>query len=147
MSKAQKPSLALDLARQAAAAAKAEVQADMTEAAPAAPAQRWQPTNLHEGFGLDGALNQAIKQVAGHFARALHYEGLEVAEVWQNSAAKPQSLPKKAAVKPDAQTADLAVQVREGQSGRVVRGYSAPALLGLFASQQQRNGVVVDGQV
>ena len=145
MAKAQKPSLALDLARQAAAAAKAEVQADMAAADPSP--QQWQPAMLQQGFGLDGALQQAIQQVAGHFARALHYEGLEVAKVGPMGAQKPQVVPKKMAALNATETPDLAVQVREGHSGRVVRGYSAPALLGLFASQQQRNGVVVDGQV
>jgi hypothetical protein len=40
-----------------------------------------------------------------------------------------------------------AVQVQEGKSGRLVRGYSTSAVLGLFATQQQRNGIVVDGQI
>jgi hypothetical protein len=141
MAKPQKPSLALDLARQAAAAAKAEVQADM---APQAPAfQGWKPTEMQGGFELDGALQTAISQVVGHFAKALRHEGLEVGPV----AEKPQRVPTKQAVTPALETPSASVQVREGGTGRVVRGYSAPALLGLFASQQQRNGVVVDGQV
>jgi hypothetical protein len=129
----QKPSLAVDLARQAAAAAKAEVQAE--EAASVAATTRWQPAELGH-FSLHDAVASAVASVSSHLARALHYEGLEVAA----AAPLPHSLPKEEA-------ATIAVQVQEGVTGRLVRGYSTPAVLSLFASQQQRNGVVVDGQV
>lgn len=140
MPKPHKPSLALDLARQAAAAAKAEVQAEMAPAA--ASSQGWKPAQLAV-IELDNALQTAISQVVGHFANALRHEGLEVAPV----AEKTQRVPTKEALTQGAETLAQSVQVREGGTGRVVRGYSAPALLGLFAIQQQRNGVVVDGQV
>ncbi len=127
---AQKTSLAVDLARQAAAAAKAELQPEPTAAA--GSFSRWQPPALPEKFELGRALGQALHQAAGHFARTLRHEGLDVAPAPQGVEA----------------TEQIAVHVKEGGgSHRVVRGYSAPALLGLFASQQQRTGVVVDGQV
>jgi hypothetical protein len=131
MSKPQKPSLAVDLARQAAAAALAEVQETPTSSG--SPHRHWQPASLPQGFALAPALQQAVRQVAGHLGQWLHHEGLEVATTPQPSARSEQ--------------AAAAVQVREQGGGRVVRGYSESAVLGLFASQQQRTGVVVDGQV
>jgi len=130
MANPQKPSLAVDLARQAAAAAMAEVQA---EAPAQATTKAWQPAKLPQGFALAPALQQAVRQVAGHLGQWLHHEGLEVATT-------PQPLPR-------SDSTPTAVQVREQGGGRLVRGYSESAVLGLFASQQQRNGVVVDGQV
>ncbi|MCA3244096.1 MAG: hypothetical protein INF43_02180 [Alphaproteobacteria bacterium] len=132
MSKPQKPSLAVDLARQAAAAALAEVQESPTTAA-GSTSRAWQPATLPQGFALAPALQQAVRQVAGHLGQWLHHEGLEVATAPQAPVRSETTAP--------------AVQVREQGGGRVVRGYSESAVLGLFASQQQRTGVVVDGQV
>ena len=132
MSKPQKTSLAVDLARQAAAAALAEVQ-ETPAAAPGSASRPWQPASLPQGFVLAPALQQAVRQVAGHLGQWLHHEGLEVATA-------PQPLARSESAAP-------AVQVREQGGGRVVRGYTESAVLGLFASQQQRTGVVVDGQV
>jgi hypothetical protein len=44
-------------------------------------------------------------------------------------------------------TGDFQAVLREKVTGRLVREYTTPALLSLFATQQQATGVVVDGQV
>jgi hypothetical protein len=134
----KKPSLAVDLAKQAAAAAMAEVQETETKAS--FQATRWQPAALPASFALAPALQQAVQQVAGHLGQWLHHEGLAVSMATPSSASGPQPLPAKEA-------APTAVRVQEQGNGRLVRGYTESAVLGLFASQQQRNGVVVDGQV
>jgi hypothetical protein len=135
----KKPSLAVDLAKQAAAAAMAEVQETETKAS--FQASRWQPAALPQGFALAPALQQAVQQVAGHLGQWLQHEGLAVSMATAGgSATGPQPLPTKEA-------APTAVRVQEQGNGRLVRGYTESAVLGLFASQQQRNGVVVDGQV
>lgn len=134
----KKPSLAVDLAKQAAAAAMAEVQETETKAT--FQASRWQPAALPAGFTLAPALQQAVAQVAGHLGQWLQHEGLAVRMATPSSATGPQPLPTKEA-------SPTAVQVQEQGNGRLVRGYTESAVLGLFASQQQRNGVVVDGQV
>lgn len=132
-----RPSLAVDLARQAAAAALAEVQ----EPAPvSAMGARWQPATLPDDFNLTPALQQALQRVAGHLGQWLQHEGLEVA-------ATPQTLSQKHDSKLGLTPPSSTLEVREAGNGRLVRGYSTAAVLGLFASQQQRNGVVVDGKV
>ncbi len=139
-------SVAMELAKQAAAAARAELAAEDNEIvhAPAAPqafSGRWTPALLPDQFGVDAALNQALTHVVGHMQHMLRLEGLDVAAtaVGGGVAQKKQSLP--------VSSADTRVAVREGVTGRVIRTYTTPAILGLYASQHQRNGIVVDGQV
>lgn len=135
---ANKPPRSVELAKMAAEAARAEV--EETEPKPTAP-QQWRPATL-QGFHLQPAMDKAVKQVAGHLARALHHEGLDV--VVPAVTQTPHTPIQAAVSSPEAQNI---VQVQEGNGGRLVRGYSTPAVLGLFASQQQRNGIVVDGQI
>jgi hypothetical protein len=133
-------SLAMELARQASAAAKAEMAG---EAPPAAMGPgRWAPALLTETFQLETALGQAVHNVAGHLKAMLHFEGLDVALPQAQAAGvmhKSHEVPTK--------QADTVVAVREGVTGRLVRTYTAPVILGLYASQHQKNGIVVDGQV
>ena len=146
---AVKQSRAIELAKLAAEAAKAEVME--SEAAALPPVQGpWQPANL-QGFKLQPAMQNALVQVAGHLARALRYEGLDVVTSLEGDHPLSPKVTEKAQTP---QKADISgaeaistVHVQEGQGGRIVRGYSTPAVLGLFASQQQRNGIVVDGQI
>ena len=143
MSKA--PPRAIDLARMASEAAKAELLEAQGPAglAPLGAARtdgRWQPASLN-GFQLQPAMAQALQEVVNHLTRALYYEGLSVSTPTVTDI--PHTVPK------DAASAALphVVEVNDGQNGRLVRGYSTPAVLSLFANQQQRNGIVVDGQI
>ncbi len=138
----KKPSLAIDLAKQASAAAMAEVQA--AEAAFQPSSTRWQPATLPQGFALAPALQRAVQEVAGHLGQWLQHEGLAVTTSAGAIPTPAANLPHTAA---RTGAVAQAVQVQEQISGRLVRGYSESAVLGLFASQQQRNGVVIDGQV
>jgi hypothetical protein len=124
-------SLALDLAKQAANAALAEVQE--AQAPTNATAALWQPAKLPSSFHLAPALQQAVQHAARHLDQWLHHEGLEVATTPHSSQENSR--------------AAMAVEIREQGDGRLVRDYSESAVLGLFANQQQRKGVVIDGQV
>lgn len=144
-----KQSKAVELAKLAAEAAKAEVMESEAEALPMAQGP-WQPANL-QGFKLQPAMQNAVHQVASHLARALRYEGLDVVTSLEATHPLADKVAEKAQTPPkaDGSAADAppTVHVQEGTGGRIVRGYSTPAVLGLFASQQQRNGIVVDGQI
>jgi hypothetical protein len=142
---AAKLSRAIELAKMAAEAAKAEV-IDTEEALVQNHLKSWQPNTL-QGFKLQPAMQKAVQHVAGHLARALHYEGLDVVTLASLTPVVTETPhPAQKADKPLPEQPN-AVQVQEGKSGRLVRGYSTSAVLGLFATQQQRNGIVVDGQI
>lgn len=134
--------LAAELAKQAAQAAREEMAAKDGPAGTPAAAPGWKVPVLPMDFQLDAALTRATRQVASHYRTVLAQEGLDVgieaaesADASQNGAELPQAGP------------PLQAALREQQTGRLVRAYTAPALLSLFATQQQSNGLVVDGQV
>lgn len=135
--------LAAELAKQAAQAAREEMAASEPQAKASKPtAAGWSVPVLPMDFQLDAALNRATQQVASHYRNVLATEGLEVgiepAETGPKSA-NGADLPQPGV--------PLQASLREQQTGRLVRSYTAPALLSLFATQQQSNGLVVDGQV
>lgn len=133
--------LAAELAKQAAQAAREEVAAlgggeDMTPAA--AKTALWKVPVLPDAFGLDEAMERATQRVAGHYRQALAPQGVDVGlEVMDatSEASLPQEVP------------HLQASLREQVSGRLIRAYTTPALLTMFATQQQATGIVVDGQV
>jgi hypothetical protein len=136
--------LAAELAKQAAQAAREEMAASepQAKAATKPAAAGWSVPVLPVDFQLDAALTRATKQVASHYRNVLATEGLDVGiEPAETKAAATNGadLPQAAA--------PLQASLREQQTGRLVRSYTAPALLSLFATQQQSNGLVVDGQV
>lgn len=139
-----KVGLAAELAKQAAQAAREEMaaaQATETGAAKPAKAAPWTVPVLAHGFTLDNALQNATHKVTSHYRTVLAPQGLMV----DLEAAPASEAADVAAVR----QADLPLQasLREQQSGRLVKAYTTPALLTLFATQQQATGVVVDGQV
>lgn len=122
--------LAAELAKQAARAAREEIEGTMQPSVTAAPA-RWKVPVLPGDFDVETAVSKATDKVAAHYHQLLAGEGLEVQVV----AAPPQGMPQ------------IKADVREGGTGRLVRAYTAQDLLGMFAVQQATNGVVVDGNV
>lgn len=136
--------LAAELAKQAAQAAREEVAALSGEApvkASAPAAGQWKVPVLAEGFLLDEAMERATLRVAGHYRQALAPQGVDVGlesvTVSDEAAAAemPQDVP------------HLQASLREQVSGRLIKAYTTPALLTMFAAQQQATGLVVDGQV
>ena len=136
--------LAAELAKQAAQAARDEVAALSGEpkAESAAAPARWQVPVLAQDFLLDEAMERATLRVAGHYRQALAPQGVEVGlenvEAHDGAAAAaelPQEVPL------------LQASLREQVSGRLIKAYTTPALLTMFAAQQQATGIVVDGQV
>ncbi|NBV54224.1 MAG: hypothetical protein EBR79_00720 [Proteobacteria bacterium] len=137
--------LAAQLAKQAAQAAREEVLAAEQGSGGGAgaggstgAAKPWVLEAVPDNFSLQEALQRATGQVAAHYRQILQLQGLQVQVVGEggrDGAVGPQPVP------------DFVANVREGETGRVVRAYTAPDLLTMFASQQQLNGVVVDGKV
>lgn len=139
--------LAAELAKQAAQAAREEMAIANGEpvAKKTAAEKAWTVPVLAHDFTLDAAMQRATMQVTGHYRTVLAPQGLQV----ELAEAKPQDR--------DAEGGDVAgmrhnvptmqANLREQGSGRLVKAYTAPALLTLFATQQQATGVVVDGQV
>lgn len=123
--------LAAELAKQAAQAAREEMQATEGKKTSSAAPKIWTPPVLPEGFSVDTALGRAVTQVAAHYTRILAPEGLGMAVVTDLRQGVPHY------------QADLT----EGGTGKVVKAYTAPDLLSMFATQQRQSGVVVDGQV
>lgn len=126
--------LAAELAKQAAQAARDEMTATEGVVAPSGAPKKpepWKPAELPTDFRVDAALGRAVGQVAAHYSRVLKSEGLGMTVVTDLSQGVPHF------------QADLT----EGGTGRVVKAYTAPDLLSMFAFQQRVNGVVVDGQV
>lgn len=124
--------LAAELAKQAAQAARDEMTGGSSPAAAkqAVPSV-WKPSQLPVDFRVDSALARSVTQVAAHYTKILAPEGLGMAVV----ADMTQGVPV------------LQADLKEGGTGRLVRAYTAPDLLSMFATQQRVNGVVVDGQV
>jgi hypothetical protein len=139
--------LAAELAKQAAQAAREEMAAAHAEdVAPArgAKPKPWTVPVLAHGFTLDTALESAAMKVTSHYRTVLAPQGLMV----DLEQAAPATDSETADVAPVRQAEpQLQASLREQQSGRLVKAYTAPALLALFAVQQQATGVVVDGQV
>lgn len=131
--------LAAELAKQAAQAAREEVAALSGEAPVAASSpQRWTVPVLQQNFGLDEAVERATLRVAGHYRQALAPQGVDVG-LEQVTADGATELP---------QVVDsLQASLREQVSGRLIKAYTTPALLTMFAAQQHATGIVVDGQV
>lgn len=136
--------LAAELAKQAAQAAREEVAALSGEAPAAAVSAptHWKVPMLPEGFQLDAAMELATLRIAGHYRQALAPQGVDVglenvqATAEETDAAQmPQDMPY------------LQASLREQVSGRLIKAYTTPALLTMFAAQQQATGLVVDGQV
>ncbi|MBI1308830.1 MAG: hypothetical protein GC129_03080 [Proteobacteria bacterium] len=123
--------LAAELAKQAAQAAREEMGEPAREGGAKKPAEPWKPAVLPSMFSLDQAVGTAVTRVAAYYRKALAHEGLDMAVVADTSQGAPVF------------QADL----REGGTGKVVKAYTAPDLLGMFAAQQKVTGVVVDGQV
>ena len=135
-----KVGLAAELAKQAAQAAREEVAAQSGEAKTSAAPQGWRVPQLAQDFGLDQAVHMAAQRVAGHYQQALAPQGLDVQMEQPGSgsgdaANLPQEVP------------PMQAFLREQGTGRLVKAYTTPALLTMFATQQQATGVVVDGQV
>lgn len=122
--------LAAQLAKQAAQAAREEVAAASSGKKPAGKAG-WAPPVLPQDFDVDRAVTRAATKVAAHYRQILAPEGLNVAVVAEGLQGD----------------ADFQADLREEETGRVIRAYTAGDLLAMYASQQRRNGVVVDGQV
>ncbi len=137
--------LAAELAKQAAQAAREEVAALSGEApvaaASSAPA-RWTVPVLEQNFQLDSAMELATLRVAGHYRQALAPQGVEVGLENMNAAA-----PEGTAAEMPQEAPYLQASLREQVSGRLIKAYTTPALLTMFAAQQQATGIVVDGQV
>lgn len=133
--------LAAELAKQAAQAAREEVAALSGEAPAAAAPTHWKVPVLAQDFLLDDAMERATLRVAGHYRQALAPQGVDVGleqtDVASETAAAqmPQEVPY------------LQASLREQVSGRLIKAYTTPALLTMFAAQQQATGIVVDGQV
>lgn len=135
--------LAAELAKQAAQAAREEIAAASGTPVAAKAAVGWSVPVLAQDFQLDPALGRATQQVMGYYRQVLATEGLHV------ELGRPETKPSGAApVAGERQEMPhLQALLREQGTGRVVRAYTTPALLAMFATQQQVNGVVVDGQV
>jgi hypothetical protein len=135
--------LAAELAKQAAQAAREELavaEGKTVAKAPATPA--WSVPQLAPDFMLDDAMQRAAVKVTGHYRNVLAPQGLHVdLEPHTGGELVGAVADEKQGVAP------FQASLREQQSGRLVKAYTTPALLTLFATQQQATGVVVDGQV
>lgn len=133
--------LAAELAKQAAQAARDElaVAEGKAPAKAAAAPKAWTVPQLAQDFMLDNAMEVAAQRVTGHYRQVLQPQGLMV-ELQPAAAAADVAEGRQEA-------GEMQATLREQQSGRLVKAYTAPALLALFAAQQQATGVVVDGQV
>lgn len=123
--------LAAELAKQAAQAAREEMGEAPRKGGGKDGPSGWKPASIPADFRVDSALGFAVGQVAAHYRKLLAPEGMEMAVVTDTTQGVPVF------------QADL----RDGGTGRLVKAYTAPDLLAMYASQQKRNGVVVDGQV
>ncbi len=136
--------LAAELAKQAAQAARDELAvAEGKAPAKAAAPKAWTVPQLAQDFMLDNAMQQAARRVTGHYRQVLQPQGLMV-ELQANPASGTLPVDVAQGRQPDG---EMQATLREQESGRVVKAYTAPALLALFAAQQQATGIVVDGQV
>jgi hypothetical protein len=137
--------LAAELAKQAAQAAREEVAALSGEApvakASAAPT-RWTVPVLEQSFQLDDAMELATLRVAGHYRQALAPQGVDVGLETVSPTIGDEVETDMSQEMPYLQTS-----LREQVSGRLIKAYTTPALLTMFATQQQATGIVVDGQV
>lgn len=122
--------LAAQLAKQAAQAAREEVSA-AGSGKKAVGKTAWAPPSLPLDFDVDRAVTRAATKVAAHYRQMLAPEGLNVAVVTDGLQGAD----------------DFQADLREEETGRVIKAYTAGDLLAMYASQQRRNGVVVDGQV
>ncbi len=134
--------LAAQLAKQAAQAARDELAAATGEAPKKAISQGWTVPVLPHDFGLDTAVQRATLQVTGHYRSVLAPQGLDVKLETTDTEIVADGRHMEGEIKPN-----LQASLREQGTGRLVKAYTAPALLTLFATQQQATGVVVDGQV
>lgn len=139
--------LAAQLAKQAAQAARDEVAAATGEAPKkAAITKGWTVPVLPHNFILDNAMERATLKVTGHYRTVLAPQGLRVDLEPAETAVEVGGVA--AGRHPDEQMQpNLQASLREQGTGRLVKAYTPPALLTLFATQQQATGVVVDGQV
>ncbi len=137
--------LAAELAKQAAQAARDELAAAEALTTPNVnvPAKAWTVPKLEQDFMLDHAMQRAAARVTGHYRQVLAPQGLmvelkpaEAVDAVEDDMAGAQQVGN-----------EMQANLREQQSGRLVKAYTAPALLALFATQQQATGIVVDGQV
>ena len=94
--------------------------------------RHWRVPTLPDGFDLGVAMGEATRQAVTHYQTVLRPEGLHVASASQGMLAD---------------VMQPAVQVLEGETGRVMRMYTTGDFLTMFAQQRQSSGVVVDGQV
>lgn len=130
--------LAAELAKQAAQAAREEVAALSGDKPAEKSAKHWTVPTLPDGFVLDDAMDLATRRIAGHYRQVLAPQGLHVdlePLEGQPAAEAPQQLPL------------LQAHLREQVSGRLVKAYTTPALLTMYAAQQHATGIVVDGEV
>lgn len=135
--------LAAELAKQAAQAAREEVMAAEASTKPKASAPKaWTVPQLATDFVLDDAMTRATQRVSGHYRQVLAPQGLMVDLQHAETAAAPEDV-----AGGRQQGGEIQANLREQDSGRLVKAYTAPALLALFAVQQQATGIVVDGQV
>ncbi|TKW60701.1 MAG: hypothetical protein DI628_07330 [Blastochloris viridis] len=136
--------LAAELAKQAAQAAREEVAALSGEApvAAASAPKLWKVPVLSQDFQLDEAVERATLRVAGHYRQALAPQGVDVG--LENV---PANAEEQAAAEMSQDDPYLQASLREQVSGRLIKAYTTPALLTMFAAQQQATGIVVDGQV
>lgn len=122
--------LAAQLAKQAAQAAREEV--STSSAGRKAKADSgWTPPALPLDFDVDRAITRAATKVAAHYRQILAPEGLNVAVVTDGLQG----------------VEDFRADLREKGTDRVLKAYTAGDLLAMYAGQQRRTGVVVDGQV
>lgn len=137
--------LAAELAKQAAQAARDELVAAEGLTAPRvnAPPKAWTVPQLAQDFMLDDAMQLATTRVTGHYRQVLAPQGLMV-DLQPTEAVMPAEGDMAGAQQVGN---EMQATLREQQSGRLVKAYTAPALLALFATQQQATGIVVDGQV
>lgn len=119
--------LAADLARQASEAALAEAREAESKTAPAVPSSKWTVPKLGDDFRLDEALHKALAAAADHMNGKLGPDGI-VLNVPQGEALR-------------------AVELREKATDKLLKAYDGATFLTLHASREQRQGVVVDGQV
>lgn len=139
--------LAAQLAKQAAQAAREEVAAANGEATSAKPAGKaWTVPRLAPDFALDHAVRKATLQVTGHYRAVLAPQGLRV-DLEHGSTGDADGTASKAVAEERHPLPPIRANLREQETGRLVKAYTTPALLTLFATQQQATGVVVDGQV
>ena len=140
--------LAAQLAKQAAQAAREEVAAASGEAKTAATAapKGWTVPQLGQDFALDEAMQKATLQVTGHYRTVLAPQGLRVDLEHGETPAKDTAAADSVAEGRQS-VPPIQANLREQGTGRLVKAYTTPALLTLFATQQQATGVVVDGQV